>query len=392
MIETISNVVKQLIIKEPFYGIFASGLQKVFSNQVKHMGIVPDGFNYKLLINEQYWNSLNKDQKLGLLKHNLMHMCFFHITDTDLYKGFAKTRNIMEIAFDLEVNSYLYEEQWPDDEAARIFKMLPNLPKKQGTKYYIEVLNKILDGDEEVRQTYGDETNNVIEELTHENQEHDTWGEGRGQNIQITRNQLAYRIRTAAEVTRKFIPQELSNIINGLFTFKKPIFNWKKFFRNFISNAQDFLPKTTRRKESNRFADAMGHKLSKKHTILIGIDTSGSISIKELDEFFSEIYHVWKAGADVDIVEFDYIIQTQYRYKGKTPNNVQGRGGTNFHPFVEYFNSNCHKYSLGICFTDGEADLCGINPLGKFCWVITSNGLQQQNYPGYKICIPKIIE
>ena len=50
------------------------------------------------------------------------------------------------------------------------------------------------------------------------------------------------------------------------------------------------------------------------------------------------------------------------------------------------------KYSLGICFTDGYASLYNINPVGKFCWVITSDGAQEQDYPGYKICIPKIIK
>ena len=392
MSETISNVVKQLIIKEPFYGIFASGLQKSFSSQVKRMGIVPDGLNYKLLINKEYWESLNKEQKIGLLKHNLLHMCFFHVTDADSYRGFAKNQAILETSFDLEVNSYLYEEQWPDDSSTRIFKMLPNLLKKQGTKYYIGVLNDILEGNEDAVHLWGNDTQGIIEELQHPDRDHDTWGHAQGQNITLVRNQLTYRIQTAAEAVKRNVPQELQNIIDGIFTFKKPIFNWKKFFRNFIANAQDFLPKSTRRKESNRFTGAMGHKLSKKHTILVGVDTSGSIGQKELDEFFSEIYHVWKAGAHVDIVEFDTKIQAQYRYKGKTPTSVCGRGGTSFVPFVNYFNANWHKYSLCICFTDGYASLHDIHPFGKFCWVITSDGDQDQNYPGYKICIPKIIE
>lgn len=65
---------------------------------------------------------------------------------------------------------------------------------------------------------------------------------------------------------------------------------------------------------------------------------------------------------------------------------------TDFSEFVSYFNSNEKKYSLGICFTDGYASLRNINPVGKFCWVITSDGDQEQDYPGYKICIPKKVE
>ena len=391
------------MIDEPFYGIFASGLTRGWSTQVNQMGIIPDGLNYKLLINEEYWKKLDVEHRIGLLKHNLLHMCFFHVTDCNNFITLANSHEIMQVAMDMECNSYIDEEVWPDDGASKIFKMLPNLPKKQGTKYYIDVLNKINEGvnlnqlrDENGNLIgtgfmFGTSTDNIREVLQREHTEHNTWG-STGQNIQLVRTQLEYRIKSTADSVKSRIPQELSNIIEGLLTFKKPIFNWKKFFRNFMANAFDSLPKSTRRKESTRFTGALGHKLSKKHTILVGVDTSGSIGQKELDEFFSEIYHVWKAGANVDIVEFDWVIQEQYHYKGKTPQDVKGRGGTNFKPFVDYFNANRSKYSLGICFTDGYASLTDINPCGKFCWVITSDGAQDAQYPGYKICIPKIIE
>lgn len=387
--ETVSNAIKRLIIYEPFYGIFASGLQKSFSSQVKQMGIVPDGLNFKLLINKQYWYSLDLNHKIGLLKHNLLHMCFFHVTNYQKYLLTCKSKKVLQLAFDLEVNSYLDEDSWPDDESTKLFQKYPNLPKRQGTQFYINELKKVIEGDP--NSMWDEDTEGVAEALERIEVEYTNWS--RGIDVEIVRNQLCHRMRTTVEnLNRRSTPPELSNIIDGLFTFKKPIFNWKKFFRNFIANAYDTLPKSTRRKESLRFEGAMGHKLAKKHTILVGVDTSGSIGQKELDEFFSEIYHVWKAGANVDIIEFDTKIQKQYHYKGKTPKEVYGRGGTNFSDCVNYFNSNYHKYSLGICFTDGYASLENINPFGKFCWVITSDGDQEQDYPGYKICIPKIIE
>lgn len=389
--ESVSNIVKKLMVEEPYYGLFASGITRAWSTQVDRMGIVPDGLNYKLLINKTYWESLSKQKRVGLLKHNLLHMCFFHVTDEDIFKPYANSTAIMQLAMDLEVNGYLYDEQVPDDGASEIFKKLPNLPKRQGTRYYIDVLNKIMDGSPEAHQ-WGNGTEGVREILTHPDRDHDSWGPGNGQTITLMRAQLEYRMRTAAESARQNIPQELTNIIAGLLTFKKPIFNWKKYFRNFLANAYDSIPKSTRRKESTRFAGAIGHKMSKKHVILVGVDTSGSIGQKELDEFFSEIYHVWKSGADVDIVEFDTRVQQQYHYKGKTPIEVQGRGGTDFRPFVDYYNANRKKYSVGICFTDGYASLHEINPYGNFSWVISADGDHEQKYPGYTIHIPKIIE
>lgn len=88
------------MVTEPFYGIFASGLSRGWSTQVKQMGIVPDGLNFKLLINQEYWRNLDSDHRVGLLKHNLLHMCFFHITDSNMFLTYAKNYNIMQVAMD----------------------------------------------------------------------------------------------------------------------------------------------------------------------------------------------------------------------------------------------------------------------------------------------------
>lgn len=386
---TISKTIKQLLIVEPFYGVFASGLSRIWSNQVDQMGITPDGLNFKLLINKEYWNSLSENHRLGLLKHNLLHMCFFHVTDFETYKALAGSDNLMQLAMDLEVNSYIYDEWIPNNPATALFTKYPNLPKRKGTKFYIEILKNIINNPEENNE-YGLETEGVTAALNAVPMlEHQQWGSGI--IPALARTQLEYRLQTVSQSITQ-IPQELKNIIGGLLTYKKPIFNWKKYLRMFAGNAIDYTPKLTRRRESNRFAGSMGHKLSKKHKILIGIDTSGSINLKELDEFFSEIYHIYKAGAEIDVVEFDTCIHNQYHYKGKAPTHIKGRGGTSFRPFVEYSNNNIKKYSLVLCFTDGESSLHDLHPVGKFCWVITSDGRQQQKYPGYQINIPKILE
>lgn len=88
------------MIDEPFYGIFASGLTRGWSTQVNQMGIIPDGLNYKLLINEEYWKKLDVEHRIGLLKHNLLHMCFFHVTDCNNFITLANNHKIMQVAMD----------------------------------------------------------------------------------------------------------------------------------------------------------------------------------------------------------------------------------------------------------------------------------------------------
>ena len=53
-----------------------------------------------------------------------------------------------------------------------------------------------------------------------------------------------------------------------------------------------------------------------KQKILVGIDTSGSVSDDELCEFFSELYHMYKANVSITIAECDAKINRIYEYNG----------------------------------------------------------------------------
>ena len=43
---------------------------------------------------------------------------------------------------------------------------------------------------------------------------------------------------------------------------------------------------------SRRFPDSRGIKFKRKPHVLVGVDTSGSVSNEELEDFFSEIYYL----------------------------------------------------------------------------------------------------
>jgi predicted metal-dependent peptidase len=59
-----------------------------------------------------------------------------------------------------------------------------------------------------------------------------------------------------------------------------------------------------------------------------------------------------KSGVSITIAEGDANIHNVYEYKGKTPEFVAGRGGTDMNPFIEYFNQN-KQYTNLIILTDG---------------------------------------
>jgi predicted metal-dependent peptidase len=148
--------------------------------------------------------------------------------------------------------------------------------------------------------------------------------------------------------------------------------------------------KSTRRKQSKRFEGAAGIQHRKKVSILVAVDTSGSVSSKELQDFFSEIEYIYKAGARITILECDTRINKVVEYDGKHIPEIVGRGGTDFNPPVEWYIKHKKDYASLIYFTDGECSLPKKNPSGMV-WVITSNGYRQE-YPGKTIYIPQEIQ
>ena len=132
VLEDVSRIGKQLMLSEPFYGIFLSTLNKVVRKDVPTAGVCKNNINYQLAVNEEFWNSLDTNKKkIGLLKHELLHICFKHLEDKEHFSD----QTLHNIAADLEINQYLTPEQYPSDDIL-LLSTFPelNLPEKAGTK------------------------------------------------------------------------------------------------------------------------------------------------------------------------------------------------------------------------------------------------------------------
>lgn len=70
--DELAKASKDLMLKEPFYGLFLIMLNKQWNNKaVSTAGVSRQGINYRLYINEKFWDILSFNQHIGLLKHEL---------------------------------------------------------------------------------------------------------------------------------------------------------------------------------------------------------------------------------------------------------------------------------------------------------------------------------
>lgn len=384
---------KELMIREPFYGLFLLNLNKEMSETYVDTACVSkSGVNSKLIVNPTYWSKLTDNQQLGLLKHELIHICFNHMfIESELM---IKDHKLFNIACDLVCDQYIKDV--PDNMWDQLQKKCPELvktlEKDKGAKYYYEKLITYVQ--KNPQSGSGNGSGQGLSGIEGGADDHKSWKEYNDLDPagkKLMQNQTEHCMKEAATATvkgRGTIPSELVSIIDSLFTIEPAIFNWKAYFRRLLGNSFKTYTRKSLRKESNRFVGSAGIKVRHKQHILVAIDTSGSVSDSELQDFFSEIYHIYKTGSSITVVECDASIHRVYEYKGKFDGKITGRGGTDFKPVVDYYNANLSKYTTLVFFTDGYAPLDTFKPMRQMMWVITSTGCKTQKYPGHTIFIP----
>ena len=369
--DDLSKIGKQLMFSEPFYGVFLSTLNKVIRQDVPTAGVCKNGINYQLAVNEEFWNSLDTDKKkIGLFKHELLHICFGHLT----FKDDFPDHELANVAMDIEINQYLTPDYYPSPDI-----LLPtsfpelNLPLKAGAREYYRLLQKSLD--EGTSKTLKD----LMDALRGEGDGlHPTWKEFddlSDADKKLAEAQLRHQVKQVLESSKNmgFVPSELKSYIDELLEVTPPSYDWKGYFRRFFGSSSKVYTKKTRRKYNKRFPSNPALKIKPKKHVLVGIDTSGSVSDKDILEFFNEINHMYKTGISITIAEGDASVHNVYEYDGKVPKTVTGRGGTDMNPFVKYFNEH-RQYNSLIILTDGYIPEKSTTTFKPMLIVLSSNG------------------
>jgi predicted metal-dependent peptidase len=365
---------KELMLEHPFYGMFLIGLNKEWNESIPTAGVSKHNINYKLVINTEFWGSLSSDHKKGLLWHELLHIVFDHL---NLRDEFADKR-LFNIAADCELNQYIIPSYLPN--GAILPSTFPNLKleRKAGTNYYYNMLLDNQD-DPDVQNMMGD-----ADDM------HDTWKEFDNlseSEKKLLKSQAEYQLKEAAEEclkSRGQLPGEIAHIYKRITEVTPSKFNWRAYLRRFAGNSYIVETKLSRKKLNKRYPDAPGMKFKPKKHILVAIDTSGSVSNDELVEFFNEIRHIHKTGTEITVLQCDTQINSIEKYDPKKDVRVQGRGGTEFDPVIDYYNKNSKRFTCLVYLTDGEC-YTTITPRGRMLWVISSKARINEQLPGPQI-------
>ena len=384
--QSLSKISKDLMLKEPYYGFFLIMLNKVWRKDLPTAGVSKQNINYQLAINEEFWTGLSDDHKMGLLKHELLHIAFGHLVS---FSSFSN-KKLANVAMDMEINQYI-EDSWLPEGGIKLEDYADlKLDKKAGCRYYYDQLLRLQDEKDKNGTTGNDAMDKLLDNVASGDiPDHSTWEEFDDMTDaekKLIEKQVQKILQDAKEQTvkkRGNVPGEIDGLI-VIEEITKPKFDWRGYIRRFTGVSTKVFTKKIRRKENRRYEDNPGLKIKMRQHMLLAIDTSGSVSDTELAEFMNEIHHIYKAGVDITIVQCDTSIRSIEPYRGKNEINVLGRGGTEFDPVLDYYNANLKKYTSLVYFTDGEC-YTSVKPKSKVLWVLSERSSMNEDLPGQVI-------
>lgn len=390
-VESLAKASKELMLKEPFYGLLLMSLNKIWSNKLPTAGVRLNKINYELAINPDFWESLPMEQKVGVLKHELLHIGFFHLVNFTKYAN----KKVLNIAMDLEINQYIERSMLPED--GMFLDTFPELEleERKGTRYYYDKLMELAQEQEETMQCIMNAISNGESECElpngqkinipdHDWEEIEQLDEATKKLIESQTKHIVEQVADQVQKSRGIIPGEFEELLESLKQVDPPKFDWKGYMRRFAGKSVKTYTKKSRRKYNKRLPENPGLKIRRHKHILAAIDTSGSVSTNELKEFLNELYHMKKTGADVTIIECDTAISYIGKFDPKKDLEIHGRGGTDFQPVIDYYNEHQKEYSCLFYFTDGECS-APEGAKGNILWVLSSRGNAYEDLPGQVI-------
>ena len=354
----------QLLIKQPFFGNLLLSLRMIERDDLEYKTMGVDGEN--IYYDKNFVDSLSLDELKGVLIHEVLHVAMCHLSRKKRYHD----RKKWNVACDYAINpiimsmtevslpsNVLFEKEFRDKSAEQIYSLLP--PEEELTdKTDGKFMDDHMDMDDETEQRFIKRMVNVWDNMT------------------------------PSEKARGDIPDSLRKIIDEL---KKPQYDWRKYIQATVESIFIRTDYSSARK-SYMFQDICGEdaffpKLMGKENSLLAvvIDTSGSISKKELQDFASEISGI-AAIADKTIVlscdaaVHDEVELTQFS-DVLSSLKFSGGGGTDFCPAFEYLRDKRIQPECMIFLTDGWGRFPDCKPNYPVIWCLTPNHASADDFP-----------
>ena len=392
-------------VKQHFYAFVIAKMQVSINRSVPTAGAGFYDNNFQLVVNPDFFNPLPLEQRMGILIHEADHIILKHLTR----KG-ERDHKLFNVAADVALNQTIPEgwlpegalypksfklpngKTWPENLTAEQYYELAKDEKEkqeqekdeQDSEEECENCNgtgeqpKDEDGEGEEGEGEGEggkepceacngtgakpgtgfQPSNGNPNLTGQEEitidSHDMWGEMTDAEEELAKEMMAKTLDEAMEKSRGNTPANIEMIME--LWRKKAKLSWKKILKRYLSSKKGQRVGTI--KKRNRRIRTLGVKGNKTSydipEVIVGLDTSGSMSNEEIANALVEINEVCKiSNSNLKLVQIDTTIKGLEEYDPKAKNfKRRGCGGTYMGAMAKYLKDNKTKYDVLVMISD----------------------------------------
>lgn len=341
-----------------FYGYIMSKCKVQFDTieKVKTAGVYFDVNKWVLEINSEFFLSLSKEHRMGLIQHEMMHVILMHqFREKELKEKLEYfSHDGYNVACDLAINQEIKEGFLP---TGGVTLEHYDFPKDKTSEEYYDMLPK------------------EISDKPMDN--HDIWEEGKG-SPDMAKNVTQKMVEDAVAKAKGSAPSWISDVLKLYNT--QTVVDWRKALRNIVGSKR-INKRPTIKRRSRRFPnreDIRGKTKDVLFDVVVALDISGSMSNDEIVYGLNEIKNICKlTNSNLKILQIDTEVHTVDDFDAKkTEFERNGIGGTYMYPATEYIKDNNIPCDALVFITDGYIESSWPTyPKYKVIWLTTENHL-----------------
>lgn len=367
----------QLYEGQPFFSYIVNHMQLIENNKdCPTMGVDAKGNCY---YNTTFVDKLTEDELKTILSHEAMHCALMHLVRLG-----NKDLNIWNISTDLVINAMLVSAGFTFPSSKDIKPLLPqsnsffankkeikDIDKKTAEMIYNELYDiadkiKVPMFDQHIYSDGNEDGNKNKNSVGTSQEDIDKWKQV---------------ITEAAHFAKQKgnLPANMQRMVDKILNKK---LNWKQLLYRYITNEIQF--DFTYARPSRKFISTgiyFPSTAKENIKIMAAIDTSGSISQKELGLFLGEIYKITKSfnNFEIEVLFHDTEISSRSKFNHSNLHKLvnlkpTGGGGTSHKEVFEY--ANKVKPNILLCFTDGYSDINTCQKFSNSIFVLTDESMK----------------
>ena len=347
----------EFLLQNSFVGSCLAKFEVCYKEGIDTMAVNIKGGRIFLYHGIDFVLKLKPKHLLNVLKHELEHILLEHIP-----RSRNKEPKRSNIAQDMVINYRIFKD---DKDALPGNLYVAPKPWKDWTSEQIY----------DMLQSQDDENLPGGEGLD----DHECWGDSDPDELQ--HSVVKDMVEEAIAKQHGKVPGEYQWMVDAILKHKC---DWRRILRHFFNSRIKInksrtmrVPNRKRGQTGSTKVYMPGHLKTNGIDVIVAIDTSGSMGMKEFKSFMAEMEGIIKqTEATVRLIQIDTRVVDDQAYRRGAWKNIQmkGGGGTDFNHFFEYIDNKKYKPNAIVFFTDGYASYPAQKPAGcpDVMWIQTA--------------------